>query len=206
MSPRVHILTPCTYSHLACSPPPPPLKVISHPTSCAYSHLACSPPPPLLKFTSCPPHIHLTCIFSPHVHILTSHAPLHLHHSKSPRMHILTSHTYSHLVYSPPPPLLKVTSCPPCMHILTSHAPLHLHHSKSPRVHILTSRTYSHLACVAHIFNALNPSLSNLCAGVLGPQRCWICEASSQHTGKILNSTSKLIHTSETEYNLISSQ
>ena len=65
---------------------------------------------------------HLTCIFSPRVHILTLHAPLHRHCSKSPHIHR--------------------------MHIFTSHAPLHLHHSKSPCMHILTSHAYCHLVYI----------------------------------------------------------
>ena len=91
----------------------------------------------------------------PHVHILTSHAPLHLHHSKSPYIHLMcifspcvlpststtqshlisTSHAYSHLVCSPPHPPLKVTLCPPRMHILTSH----IYCSPPPKIICLTS-------------------------------------------------------------------
>ena len=104
-SPRVHILTSRTYSHLAC--PPPPFKV----TSCTHSHL---------EYT-----------FSPCVHILTSRAPL--HHSKSPRVHILTSRTHSHLTYifSPrvPPSTIQshlVYTFSPRVHILTLRTYSHL--------------------------------------------------------------------------------
>ena len=94
-SPRIHILTSHTYSHLVC--PPPPFKV----TSRTHSHLACPPPP--FKVTS-HTHSHLVYTFSPRVHILTSHAP------STTQSHLVPiSSTHSHLAYIFSPHVLPST-------------------------------------------------------------------------------------------------
>ena len=137
-SPRIHILTSCTYSDLTCplhhsKSPRAHLEYTFSPcvhilTSCTYSHLVW--PPPSFKVTS-HTHSHLMYTFSPHVHILTSRAP------STTQSHLVPiSSTHSHLAYT----------FSPRVHILTLCGPLH--HSKSPRIHILTSLTHSHLAYI----------------------------------------------------------
>ena len=92
------------------------------------------------------PQSHLTCMFSPCIHILTSctysHLACPLHHSKSPHIHILTLHTYSHLTYTFSPRIHILTSCTPLHH---SQSPrVHPAYTFSPRVHILTSHAPLH--------------------------------------------------------------
>ena len=95
--------SPRVRSHLTCSPPP--LKVTSHPREVTLG--------PLYRVVPSTPQSHLACIFSPHIHILTSRTYSHLacplHHSKSPRVHILTSCTHSHLTYIFSPHVLPST-------------------------------------------------------------------------------------------------
>ena len=109
---------------------PLPLKVTSHGREVTLG--------PLCRVVPSTPQSHLTCIFSPCVHILTSRTYSHLTCPPPPfkvtsrthshlTVHILTSHTYSHLVCPPPP--FKVTS----------HTHSYLMYTFSPRVHILTS-------------------------------------------------------------------
>ena len=105
------------------------------------------------------PQCHLMHIFSPHIHILTSHTHSHLAYIFSsrgaPPPLKVTSHTHSHLAYT----------FSPHVHILTLRAPAttqsphaHLAYTFSPRIHILTSRTYSHLACPSTTQSHLMPT------------------------------------------------
>ena len=131
----LHNLTLCNLTSYACEVPstltlrvsvelsPPLPKVTSHGHEVTLG--------PLCRVAPFTIQSHLKPIFSPHVHILTSHTYSHL--VCPPPSFKVTLHTHSYLVYT----------FSPHIHILTSHAP------STTQSHLVpTSSTHSHLAYI----------------------------------------------------------